>query len=183
MTFRKTIFRPRNCCLLAILSFVSFPARASATPVTINFSGNAICVAPSPFGGQCDAQGTFSANFQFDPSTQSIVGAWSAAASPLSGGFPFASSDGTGAVFFEVFHGEDLFDFSGEGIELQLFFNPANLQIPVAATVSVCENNPADCSVGEFTSGVSPEPSSLLLLATGLLSLVPYVRWRRRSET
>ena len=168
----------RNLRFSLLLCALFLAGVASANPVNINFSGDAVCAAPAA-DGLCDAQGIFTATFQFDPATASLVGAWSATSSELTGGFPFASSDGIGSVFFQVFRGDDVFDFSGESIDLQLIFSPANLQIPFAATVSVCISNVADCSVGKFISGVSPEPSSLLLLATGLLGLSPFLRRRR----
>ncbi len=66
-------------------------------------------------------------------------------------------------------------------VDLTLDFHSANLQIPFAADVFVCTSQ-VECSSGVFTSGVSPEPSSFLLLGTGLLGLGLVVR-RRFART
>lgn len=177
--YKRILERKNYSLLLFFLCLFILPATASATPVSINFSGEAVCVAPT-LDGDCGAEGNFTATFQFDPATDSIVGAFSATSSDLTSGFPFASPDVPGSTAsVQAFNGEDFFDFSGEGIDLELVFSTQNLKIPVAASVQVCLSNPGDCSVGEFVSGVSPEPSSLLLLATGLLGLGPFLLRRR----
>ncbi len=77
----------KNClprfakCSLGLMVLCAFllPRSANADPadvVTINFSGNARCEAPAVNGG-CFAAGNFTAAFQFDPDTESIVGPWS----------------------------------------------------------------------------------------------------------
>lgn len=161
--------------------FVS-PQAAHAGPLgitTVNFSGSSVCEAPSPFSGACFGAEDVTGSFQFDPSTNSVVGSWSFS---FSIGFTLSSAQGDQAGVAQFQPGVDNFFFTDGFDYIDLDFKdpiaPGDLALD--GSLQICGIGPEDCSTGVFTTGIVPESSTLPLLGIGALALLsPIWLWRR----
>lgn len=152
------------------------------------FTGNAQCA-----DTRCVSigSGTLTGTYTFDVTTQSVVGSWSfltpfgAISSSEAGAFPLVKVyNGDEYVAFQVVTG-NFYDF------VQFFFPTGDAQqLGALATdigSSACLNLPGmkscdpDYSVtGSTTIAPTPEPSSLILLTSGLLGIVGTRKYRQR---
>ncbi|MFZ0212223.1 MAG: PEP-CTERM sorting domain-containing protein [Candidatus Acidiferrales bacterium] len=162
-----------------LLCLLLWPARAFANPsdmVTLLFTGDATCY-PEP-GTPCSLSeplypvgATITGVFSFDPDTQT-VGSWYFF-TPF--GRVSSTDPGASADFFEP--GTFFFDY----YEMVLTFADPNggplLGGYIVSTIGYDPSIPPYVfTSGIATVGVTPEPSSLLLLGTGLLGLGPFLR-------
>jgi hypothetical protein len=188
----------------AILCF-SFlvPGTASAdSTVTLDFAGSGACV----FGlGPCGPGTTVVGSYSFDPDTDAIVGPWSfstplgtfsstdpgalssvaqsASFPPVLGGIPWPA--GYQVLSFENSTGDVSLGFA----DSQGYYGPITTSIPedgiifVFSDVFVGDGTDVP-SIFELTSGTAtaaPEPSSLPMLAIGLVALTLLRRLSHRE--
>lgn len=181
---------PRNrsvrfAMYIAAAVFCTFllPCAAHAGPAgitTVNFSGSSTCETPSPFSGLCFGAEDVTGSFDFDPATDSVVGSWSFS---FSVGFTLSS-----------FQGDQVFVTNPQSNVVNFFFtdgfnyidldygNPiASGVLALDGSLQLCGVGPQDCSTGAFTTGIVPEPPTLLLVLLGValgLSSLSWQLWR-----
>jgi hypothetical protein len=169
---------PTLSCLI-LLAGLAASAKAD-TIITLQFTGTATCGDPtcSAFGS-----GPLTGIYNLDVTKQAIVGTWS-----FSTPFGIISSTQTGAItgvqiidgepgsYFDILTATPPFDDA-----VGFYFPPGDTQQIGALSVDVggvaCNNVPGEeaCSPGYTVTGstvVAPEPSSLMSLGVGMLSLV-----------
>lgn len=165
----------------ALVFTIIFPqmAKASPSPVTVNFSGSSICEVPSPFSGLCFGAETVTGSFEFDPATDSVIGSW---AFSFSIGFTLSAFQGDQAIVSEFRPGVLNFFFTdgADFIDLDYAEPIAPGALALDGSLQLCGAGPQDCSTGNFVSGIVPEPSSFSLLALGGVGFLGLAVFGRR---
>lgn len=156
---------------------------AAPVPVTtVNFSGSSVCEIPSPFSGACFGAEDVTGSFEFNPATNSVVGSWSFF---FSVGFTLSSFQDDQVFVTQPQPNIDNFFFTDgfNYIDLDYASPIAPGALALDGSLQLCGVGPQDCSIGAFTTGIVPEPSTLpLVLIGGVLGLFSLRSLRRRSS-